>query len=196
MRESVSAMIMTTLISVAACAPLPPAEPIPPAVARRSVALSLPLIHPRIIVRKSKRQLELYSGDKLLRAYRVGLGFSPIGDKRAQGDGRTPEGEFYVYVKNPRSKFYLSLGLSYPGREDAERGLRESLITRSQHDSIVRALKQKRMPLQNTRLGGEIYIHGNGSGSDWTLGCVALDDADMKELYEAVEVGAAVLIEP
>jgi hypothetical protein len=186
-RESAGIVIIAALLSLASPA-LSPGTP--------SAAPGLPLMDTKIVVRKSRRLLELYSGSKLLRTFRVGLGFNPLGDKRVQGDGRTPEGEFYVCVKNPRSKFYLSLGLSYPGREAAEHGLREGLITRSQHNSIMRALRQKRMPLQNTRLGGEIYIHGSGSGSDWTLGCVALDDRDMKELYEAVEVGASVRIEP
>lgn len=88
-----------------------------------------------------------------------------------QGDRRTPEGEFYIFTKNDKSAFYLSLGVSYPNIEDAERGLRDGMITRGQHDAIVRATRNKRTPPQNTRLGGTIYIHGNGASSDWTWGC-------------------------
>ncbi len=58
------------------------------------------------------------------------------------------------------------------------------------------AIDNGRCPPWNTRLGGEIFIHGRGSGSDWTLGCVALDDADMKELYDAVSLGTPVIIHP
>lgn len=161
-----------------------------------STSLILPLTHLKIVVKKAKRRMELYSGDRLVREYRVGLGFNPTGDKQVQGDGRTPEGEFYVCVKNAKSKYYLSLGLSYPNAEDAERGVRDRLITRSQYNQIIRALSRRQTPPQGTRLGGEIYIHGNGSGSDWTWGCVALDDADMKELFNAVVVGTPVVIEP
>jgi L,D-peptidoglycan transpeptidase YkuD (ErfK/YbiS/YcfS/YnhG family) len=89
----------------------------------------------------------------------------------------------------------LSLGLSYPNIEDAGRGLRENLITRRQHDAIVRAIKRKSTPPQNTALGGDIYIHGNGASSDWTWGCVALENAEMKELFDAVTVGTQVMIE-
>ncbi len=64
----------------------------------------------------------------LLRTYKAGLGFSPVADKKQEGDGATPEGEFYVFVKNNRSAYYLSLGISYPNVEDAERGLRDGLI--------------------------------------------------------------------
>ena len=94
--------------------------------------LRLPLADPRVVVKKGERRLLLFDGDKQVRAYRVGLGFSPTGDKVRQGDGRTPEGSFYVCVKNAASKFYLSLGLSYPGREHAARGLRDGVIGRAQ----------------------------------------------------------------
>ena len=112
------------------------------------------------------------------------------------GTIRTPEGEFYVFVKNPKSSYYLSLGVSYPNAEDAERGLRDGLITRAERDAIAAAARAKTMPPQTTRLGGLIYIHGNGSRSDWTLGCVALEDREMKELFDAVGVGTPVTILP
>jgi len=76
--------------------------------------LSVPLHQPKIVVEKSARKLLLYSGDKLVRTYRVGLGLSPVGDKVREGDRRTPEGDFYIFTKNSKSAFYLSLGLSYP----------------------------------------------------------------------------------
>lgn len=152
--------------------------------------------NPRIVVKKADRKLELFDGEKLIKTYRIGLGFAPVGDKEKQGDGKTPEGEFYIFTKNDKSKFYLSIGVSYPSTEDAERGLRENLISKKQRDEIVEAIKNKKTPLQNTKLGGEIYIHGNGSSSDWTLGCVALEDEEMKELFDAIPVGASVRIEP
>ena len=159
-------------------------------------ALKLPLTRPKIIVKKSQRQLLLYSADKLVRTYRIGLGLSPVGDKVRAGDRRTPEGEFYVFTKNAKSAFYLSLGLSYPNAPHAERGLRDGLITRAQYETIMRALRAKRGPPQNTHLGGDIYIHGNGAQSDWTWGCVALENEDIRELFDAVSVGTPVTIEP
>ena len=156
--------------------------------------LALPIDKPRIVVYKTERKLEFYSDQKLLRTYRVGLGFSPVNDKVREGDGATPEGEFYIFVKNNKSAYYLSLGVSYPNIEDAERGLRERLINKAQHDSIVEAIKSKKAPPQYTKLGGLIYIHGNGSASDWTWGCVALENAEMKELFDAISVGTPVTI--
>ena len=155
-----------------------------------------PIEAPHIVVYKRARKLELYSGKTLWRTYRVGLGFNPVADKKREGDGATPEGEFYVFVKNNKSAYYLSLGLSYPNAEDAARGLRDGLITRAQHDAIVAAIRKKKAPPQYTKLGGLIYIHGHGAGSDWTWGCVALENEHMKELYDAVSVGTPVTIKP
>lgn len=159
-------------------------------------ALRLPLNNPRIVVMKGKRRMQLYSGGAVVRTYRIGLGLSPVADKVRQGDRATPEGEFYIFTKNNKSAFYLSLGISYPNLEDAERGLRDGLISRAQRDGIVRAIKRKATPPQNTRLGGDIYIHGNGAKSDWTWGCVALENVDMRELFDSVPVGTPVTIKP
>src|SRR5438552_13712922 len=158
--------------------------------------LKLPLVKPRIVVKKGQRQLLLFSEDKLVRTYHIGLGLSPVGDKVRQGDRRTPEGDFYIFTKNDKSAFYLSLGVSYPNAAHARRGLRDGLINQVQYNSIMSALNQKKTPPQNTRLGGDIYIHGNGSSSDWTWGCVALEDRDIRELFDAVSVGTPVTIRP
>jgi murein L,D-transpeptidase YafK len=158
--------------------------------------LASPIEKPRIVVYKSERRMEFYSDQTLLRTFKVGLGFSPVADKKREGDGATPEGDFYIFVKNNKSAYYLSLGVSYPNLEDADRGLRDGLITKAQHKAIVAANNKKAAPPQYTKLGGLIYIHGNGAGSDWTWGCVALENEQMKELYDAVSVGTPVTIKP
>ena len=152
--------------------------------------------NPHIVIEKKKRLLEIYDGEKLVREYKIVLGFAPNGDKLNVGDGKTPEGEFYIFTKNVESKFYLSLGISYPGIESAERGLREKIISGEEYDAIVKAVNEKKKPPQNTRLGGEIYIHGGGAESDWTKGCVALKNEEMKEIFETIPVGTLVKILP
>jgi murein L,D-transpeptidase YafK len=160
-------------------------------------AVKLPnLKNPRLVVKKSERLLQVFDDKYLVKTYEIVLGFAPMGDKLAEGDGKTPEGEFFIFTKNDQSKFYLSLGLSYPGIEDAARGLRDNLISQAEHDAIVRAVREKRMPPQNTRLGGEIYIHGGGTVTDWTAGCMALRNEEMRELFEAIPVGTMVTIRP
>lgn len=158
--------------------------------------LRLPLSEPRVVIEKGARRLRLYAGGELVRVRRVALGFTPEGDKVRQGDGRTPEGDYTVCMKNPKSNFYLSLGLTYPNAEDAARGLRDGLITSAQHKSITRALAAGRCPLWNTALGGEIFIHGGGTTRDWTFGCVALENPEIKELFDILPAGTPVRIMP
>jgi len=193
LRITMRRRLFMSLLVVALSADL--AGSLSPASSATDAPLPHTLVNPRIVVTKSKRLLTLYSAEKVVRTYRVGLGLSPVEDKIRAGDRRTPEGDFYVCIKNPKSKFYLSLGLSYPNQQHAERGLRAGLITQAQYNQISDAIKTKRQPPQYTRLGGEIFIHGNGSERDWTWGCVALDDKDIRELFDAVPVGTPVRIE-
>lgn len=155
-----------------------------------------PITNERIEVFKAERELRVYFGDELRKSYRIGLGGNPLPPKRRQGDRATPEGRYFISHKNPRSQFYLSLGVGYPNAEDAERGLRDQRITQAQRDRIVAAVAAHRPPPSNTALGGDIFVHGNGSASDWTWGCIALDDADMKELYDSIDVGTPITIHP
>ena len=150
----------------------------------------------RVVVRKSRRRLLVFRGHTQIRSFPMVLGSEPEGDKQREGDGRTPLGTFYVCEKNPKSKFYLFMGISYPNEEDAARGLRDGLITREEHDAIVQAIAQRGTPPWYTRLGGEMGIHGGGTAWDWTRGCVALDNGDMRDLYALIREGTTVIIEP
>jgi len=156
----------------------------------------------RIVVHKGARTLLTYRGDRLERSYPVALGRNAAADKAVEGDEATPLGEFYVCAKNPRSKFWLSMCLSYPNAEDAARGLAASLISLEEHAAILAALDRRAIPPQKTQLGGEIYIHGEdpapriGAPKDWTRGCIALANAAMRELFDASPIGTPVLIAP
>ncbi len=151
---------------------------------------------PEVYVYKEKRRLYLVQSDVLVRDYPIGLGFCPIGDKERRGDGKTPEGSFYICVKNPNSRFDRSLGLSYPARQHAERAFFAELINPLQYRDIVVAYDTHCKPPWNTALGGEIFIHGGGAMADWTDGCVALYDSDMRELFTVANVGTPVSIFP
>jgi murein L,D-transpeptidase YafK len=151
---------------------------------------------PHIIIRKKQRVLELYDGDKLVKSYTVVLGFAPEGDKEKEGDGKTPEGEFYIFTKNAESRFHLSLGLSYPSIDDAKRGLATGTIAKADHDAIVESIGKRTMPPQKTALGGEIYIHGGGVDRDWTWGCTAMKNEDIEELFAVLPVGTRVSVTP
>lgn len=147
----------------------------------------------RFIISKSERRLTAIIGDTE-RHFQIVLGSEPAEDKQIEGDGRTPEGDLFVCVKNPKSKYKLSLGLSYPTIEDAIRGHTDGIISTEERDEIIAAIEAGRMPPQKTALGGEIYIHGGGTDGDWTEGCVALNDREMEELFELAEIGTPVTI--
>ena len=163
------------------------------------IALGLPVPAPlkaaKIVIEKGKKKLFLYSEEKLLRTYPIKLGLNSVGDKIRQGDKRTPEGSYYICTKNPRSRYHLSLGLSYPSIEDAERGLEQKLITKGDHDRIIERISKKSIPPWNTPLGGEIFIHGGGETWDWTYGCVALRNKDIEELFKVITIGTEVVIQ-
>ena len=113
-----------------------------------------------------------------------------------EGDGRTPEGEFYVCVKNTASKYTRALGLSYPNRSDAIRGLRQGLISQRDFDRIDYTIRKRLQPPWNTPLGGEIMIHGDRRGGRTTQGCIALEDRDILEIFPRIPVGTRVVIRP
>ena len=150
----------------------------------------------KIVVLKSKRELQVVSGESVLRRYRVGLGLEPVLPKVAQGDFATPEGNYFVCSKNPKSKFGLSIGVSYPNPNDAERGLEANLISAEEHDRIIASFVNRTAPPMDTSLGGLIMIHGLTSSWDWTDGCVALNRQDIEELFDAVPIGTPVEILP
>lgn len=111
-----------------------------------------------IIVFKSRRLLICRAdGTEILRAP-IQLGFgADDGSKRMEGDGRTPEGEYFISSRNPASRFFRSLGISYPGPHDARRALTEGLIDAS---VCERVCAQPKRPPWDTPLGGFIMIHG------------------------------------
>jgi len=151
---------------------------------------------PRVVVLKAKRQLILFDGDTLIRTYAIDLGTSPAGQKVRAGDGRTPEGSFFVVTKNADSRFHRFLGISYPGPEAVTAALARGLISKGEAAAIVEAIHQGRRPPWRTALGGGIGIHGHRRGRDWTGGCVAVSDAQIEELFSVLRPGDPVEILP
>jgi len=161
------------------------------AVAAGAVAVHHLRFHPlppgtrvdRILVEKSARRLTVFEHGRPLKTYTVSLGRHPVGAKRFEGDGRTPEGRFIIDWRKANSDFHRALHVSYPRRSDR-----------------ARARAAGRSP------GGAIMIHGlpNGLGwvgplhrlYDWTNGCIALTDAEIEELWRTVPNGTPVEIRP
>lgn len=161
----------------------------------------------RLVIWKSQYTVTLYKGETPVKTYHAvfGRGYQD-GDKRMEGDRRTPEGEFYICTMNPSKRFYKFMGLSYPGPQHAECGLRSRLISPREYARIKKALSERQPPPWETRLGGAVGIHGrmldkesvsrSFSDVNWTDGCIALDNSDVDEIYSVVSLGTPVTILP
>lgn len=149
-----------------------------------------------LVVEKSLRKLTLLDNGEPIYHCPVALGRNPADRKKAEGDGCTPEGKFYICLVKEKGKYGRSLGLSYPGREDAEEAFREGRIDSQTLHAIHCAWNEHRRPPWGSALGGEIYLHEGGAASDWTQGCIALESGDMDVLFPHWEEIAWVIILP
>lgn len=157
---------------------------------------TISVTEPRVVVIKSQRVLHLFNGKTLVRSYAIDLGTAPTGDKRRRGDGRTPLGAFSVVTKNVDSPYHRFLGIDYPNQAAVERGLAHGLVSFGEAGAILDALASGGCPDWSTSLGGGIGIHGRRRGSDWTAGCIAVDDEDVEELFDVLRIGDRVEILP
>ena len=144
-----------------------------------------PLVADQVVVKKSERKMQLLKAGQVVREYRVNLGDNPYGHKVMQGDERTPEGEYLLDWRNPRSLFYKSIHVSYP-------------------NSIDRSVAQAK----GVDPGGMIMIHGKPNyvrspavlkeydRRDWTDGCIAVNNHEMDEIWQAVKDGTPIRILP
>ncbi|HAK14828.1 MAG TPA: L,D-transpeptidase catalytic domain protein [Acinetobacter junii] len=140
-----------------------------------------------IEVFKQQWQLKLKHHDQIIRSYPIRLGFNPMGHKQFEGDGKTPEGTYTIDWRNPQSAYYKSLHISYPNPND------------------LTYAKQRQKSA-----GGDVMIHGTvptpatafpASSTymprkDWTLGCIAVTNADMDEIWQLVKNGTQIIIHP
>jgi L,D-peptidoglycan transpeptidase YkuD (ErfK/YbiS/YcfS/YnhG family) len=162
----------------------------------RARGVQWPMKDVNIAIRTVSHEMDLRSGEQVVVTYRVSLGAEPGVAKVREGDHRTPHGSYYVCTRNDRSAFRLFLGISYPSAADAARGLASGLITKRQYDAIVRANARKQLPPWGTALGGTVGIHGGGVGSDWTWGCIAVENSEIEELWAVCPLGTPVVIGP
>ncbi|MFZ3046851.1 MAG: L,D-transpeptidase family protein [Desulfatirhabdiaceae bacterium] len=138
----------------------------------------------RVVIEKADRKLTLYRKNHILWTYKIALGGDPVGKKQCEGDNRTPEGLYTISGRNPNSRYHRSLRISYPNPKD------------------IRQAKRLRC-----NPGGDITIHGRPNGypeivqnllnmQDLTLGCVAVTDPEIEEIWELVPNGTPVEIKP
>jgi murein L,D-transpeptidase YafK len=137
----------------------------------------------RVVVLKKERTLELLSGGKVIKSYKVALGGDPLGPKTRQGEHKTPEGVYVLDSRNSHSQYHKAIHISYPNARDR---------------AVARA--------RGVSPGGDVFVHGlpNGYGwvgtshrmKDWTDGCVAVTNEEIEEIWKAVEDGTPIEIRP
>jgi hypothetical protein len=154
----------------------------------------------KLEVYKGRRELVVKKGERLVERYEVRLGRHPHGHKQAQGDMKTPEGSYRICRIKP-SKYQSFLWISYPNEQDAKRALEAGMLTQSEYERIVAALRDGECPPYNTRLGGVVGIHGDyeepARRYNWTEGCIALaNNGDLFRLKTLVKPGTEIVIHP
>ena len=124
----------------------------------------------KVVIEKEKRKLYLMKDGASFRSFDIALGMYPVGDKRTEGDQKTPEGIYLLDMRNPDSDFFLSIHISYPNATD-------------RRDARSNGLDP----------GGQIMIHGQPNSptyseayydkEDWTNGCIAVSNSDMIDIW-------------
>jgi murein L,D-transpeptidase YafK len=137
----------------------------------------------RVLVLKKERTLQLLRDGKVIKSYKVALGGDPIGPKTRLGDHKTPEGVYVLDSRNPHSRFYKSIHISYPNARDRATARQNGVSP-----------------------GGDVFVHGlpNGYGwvgsshrlKDWTDGCIAVTNDEIDEIWLAVSDGTPIEIRP
>jgi murein L,D-transpeptidase YafK len=181
--------MLSALLAFAVAAGSADTMPVVPAASAAATPLASAMARPRrftadsLVLDKSERLLRVYQHGKMVLTYSVALGSNPVGRKVRRGDGRTPEGLYYIDGRNAQSKYHLALRISYPNAADRARALRNGVSP-----------------------GGDIMIHGLPKSvatigalhrqQDWTEGCVAITNEEIEELWRNVADGARILIKP
>lgn len=130
----------------------------------RRAGVSYPPKEIAILVLKKERRVAVWvrgSGPwRFLRNYPILAASGDAGPKLREGDRQVPEGVYRIEHLNPNSSYHLSMKVSYPNAFDQRMAKRDG----------------------RTRLGGDIFIHGR----DVSIGCVALGDPAIEELFTMV----------
>lgn len=139
----------------------------------------------RVVVKKSARTMQLLSRGIVKQEFPIMLGKSPVGHKHREGDNRTPEGIYVLDWRNAQSSFYRSMHISYPNLQDRMTSM-----------------------VDGVNPGGMVMVHGLPNHvlsqrvrdellrTDWTNGCIALNNANMDKFWRMVPVGTTIEIRP
>ena len=124
----------------------------------------------KVVIEKAARKLHLLQNGEAFRTFEIALGMMPVGDKKKEGDFRTPEGRYVLGGRNQNSDYFLAIHISYPDSVDRREASQLGLDP-----------------------GGAIMIHGQPNvptrseayyrTQDWTNGCIAVSNSDMIDIW-------------
>lgn len=157
-----------------------------------------------ITVNKTARTLSLVRQGQVLFSCPVLVGQNP-GAKQQEGDGKTPEGCYFILRLLPDENavgkgYYKGLHISYPSLNDAAQGLAQGRIDAEVFGAIATAYQQGIIPPQETALGGYVATHAGLSEDEpferGTRGCIVLRNSDMDQVYTFARPGMPFVISP
>ena len=158
----------------------------------------------QVIVLKSNKELILKKSNNIIKKYRIATGKGGNGTKRKRGDSKTPLGVYRISKLNKSKRFHYFIHLDYPNLIDAWYGFKNEVIDGNDFKRIANAYKKRISPPQDTKLGGQIGIHGIGKTTtkklaihqelNWTDGCIALTNDDINDLMKFIKIGTTVVI--
>ncbi len=163
--------------------------------------LANPGVH--VVVDTGSQTLTVFDGDRVAERFdNIAIGRAGATPDKYHRDNKTPLGQYRISRIKHDSDYHLFLGFDYPTEPQARRALAEGRISREQYDDIASAAAQRRLPPQNTPLGGYLGIHGIGDGDpeihesfNWTEGCIALTNDEIDRLARRVRMGTPVRVE-
>jgi len=155
-----------------------------------------------LLVETQPHVLKVMEGDQPKEVFgRIAIGTKGASYEKRQGDDKTPLGEYRIGWINESSKFHNFFGLTYPNMANSRRAYEAGLIDEPTFQTLLQTDLNESIPPQDTELGGQIGIHGIGSGSrhihdnfDWTHGCIALTNEEIDRLKQWVKKGTLVVI--
>ena len=137
----------------------------------------------KVVIEKAARKLYLLQKGKAFRTFKIALGIRPVGDKKKEGDFKTPEGSYLLDSRNQNSDFFLSIHVSYPSQTDRREASKLGVDP-----------------------GGAIMIHGQPNEptksetyyrtQDWTNGCIAVSNSDMIDIWLMTDENTPIEIRP
>ena len=160
-------------------------------------------VEPWVVVDTQQQTLTVFTAKGKIAEHfpYVAVGRGGVSKDRLHGDRKTPLGTFHVAWINPDSRFSLFFGLDFPTVEHADRAYRNRVIDRTTYHHLLDAALEQRIPPQDTPLGGSIGIHGLGDkdqrfhhADNWTDGCVAVTNQEIKKLSRWIHIGTKVVI--